>query len=191
MKKETLQVQFEKVKKLTNKSHVQEFGDLKIAQMTLSEFQAGVNYETPDKVGPVKPIVVPTDAVPQEDVPLAILHKQLESEKSKLRQKKIQSKIRDEISRRMRIDWHFRLIAQRAMKGQEMGEFIRRQKNRQLSERGTECYINAVTTYSKLCYTLGQVDYALRHMYVLVNLCEEGIPADKLSKIIRSVCSLR
>ncbi|XP_076306309.1 legumain-like [Tachypleus tridentatus] len=69
--KETLQEQFSIVKTETNTSHVQEYGDLTIGKMHVGEFQGrksvSVNYSPK----------IPLDAVPSEDVPLAIHQKQL------------------------------------------------------------------------------------------------------------------
>ncbi|GFY44535.1 legumain [Trichonephila inaurata madagascariensis] len=65
--KETLQSQFKIVKKETTESHVQEYGDMSIAKMHVSEFQGRKKSE---------PIVVPKveyDAVRSRDVPIEIV----------------------------------------------------------------------------------------------------------------------
>ncbi|KAL1472714.1 hypothetical protein MTO96_022858 [Rhipicephalus appendiculatus] len=73
LRKETLIDQFKIVKKETNTSHVMEFGDLNIGQLSVSEFQGEKE---------AKPVVlpkVPYDAVSSRDVPIAILRKKLAS----------------------------------------------------------------------------------------------------------------
>ena len=44
LKSESLVKQFEKVKKETNLSHVQEYGDLRMGQLVLSQFQGNLIY---------------------------------------------------------------------------------------------------------------------------------------------------
>ncbi|KAK2567477.1 Legumain [Acropora cervicornis] len=51
-----------------------------------------------------------------------------------------------------------------------------------------DCYKKAVEAFSENCYNLGQVEFALRHVYALSNLCEEKISADLIISAIKKHC---
>lgn len=67
------------------------------------------------------------------------------------------------------------------------------QKTRVLKTRADpedfDCYKQAVKTFSKTCYNLGQNDHALRHVYALSNLCEENIPTEMIVSAIMKECA--
>ncbi|XP_064622225.1 legumain-like [Lineus longissimus] len=183
LKTETLERQFEIVRKEVNTSHCEQFGDMSIAKEPVSFFQGGMNMVERKARAPLPPVEL--DAVPQEDVPIAILTRSYFLAETKEEKERIRIKLHKELELRHRIDRQVKVIAQRLGRPEALEE------KRDLSTGNHECYKQAVTTFSKQCHVLGQVDYALRHMYTLVNLCEYGIDADVIAETVRRVCYLR
>ena len=52
-----------------------------------------------------------------------------------------------------------------------------------------DCYFAAVDAFHRECYNLGKNDYALRLVYALANLCEEGHDGEAIVRAIGDVCS--
>ncbi|XP_021917142.1 legumain-like [Zootermopsis nevadensis] len=74
--KETLHHQYEVVRSDTNTSHVEEYGDLDIGSMHVSDF---LGYQTSNLNSPKTELPPINDAVPSHHVPVAILERRLEA----------------------------------------------------------------------------------------------------------------
>ncbi|PFX27643.1 Legumain [Stylophora pistillata] len=192
LSKGTLLRQFQIVKQETNTSHLMQYGDLDFDSDILDEFQGDgtgiVSGKSPaeyrgepidfdsdildefqgDGTGIVsgkspaeyrgEPI---TDAIPAPDVELNILHHRLKDSASLAEKRKIALEIEDLIERNEGVSRTMESIVQRCTTSEE-------QKTRVLKTRSStedfECYKQAVKTFSKTCYSLGQIDHALRHV---------------------------
>jgi len=179
---ETLQKQFEIVKKETNASHVMEYGDLKIAQEPVADFQGGVHYKQPLYYVPSQ---VPKNPVKSEDVPLEILRHRLVDAESDEEQLSIIDELKQLITMRQAINDSVKSIVTIATANEQ-------QANRLLSSRlklrDTDCYYAAVQEYSRKCFDIPTYEYALSKLYTFVNLCEEGISFAEISDAIHRAC---
>ncbi|XP_068730435.1 legumain-like [Montipora capricornis] len=184
LSKESLLKQFEIVKKETNTSHVMKYGDMAFDNEDIGDYQGdGDDYGkgiSPDDYHS-EPI---TDAVPAPDVQLYILKNQLRDARP-AEQKKIDYKIKQLYLLRLNISKIMEDIVKQSVTSEE-------QKMRVLKNHAYphdfDCYKKAVETFSETCYNLGQVDYALRHVYALSNLCEERISPDVIVSAIKKRC---
>lgn len=184
--KETLLKQFQIVKQETNTSHVMQYGDLDYDGDDLDEFQGDgtgiVSGKSPEEYRG-EPI---TDAIPAPDVELNIVHHRLKDSASLAEKRKIALEIEELIERKEGVSKTMEAIVQRCTTSEE-------QKTRVLKTRANpedfDCYRQAVKTFSKICYNLGQNDHALRHVYALSNLCEENIPAEMIVSAIMRECA--
>lgn len=61
--------------------------------------------------------------------------------------------------------------------------------NQRFKLKNWQCYEPAAKYYDEVCYDLSKHDYAMRHMFNLVNICEENVPLKKIIKAIRLVCN--
>ncbi|CAD5116023.1 DgyrCDS4956 [Dimorphilus gyrociliatus] len=173
---ETLARQFRLVKEETNTSHVQEFGDMQIANEAVGFFQGLTN--TQKKIVPN----VPLDAVKSEDVKIEILKRRLVATKNTLEILKLTEEIRDEAMRRRNVEVKMRDIVS-ITTGRNGGYGKTR-----FPLTKWECYEPAAKFFDATCFDLSKNDYAMRHLFNLVNVCEENVPLEKIIKAIRLFC---
>lgn len=182
LNEETLYKQFKIVKTETNTSHVQEFGDLSISREDVGEFQGSADidsYHVP---------YAELQAVPSEQVPLAILYRRLmdtrDTEEAEQLRIEIQElrQTNDDIQRSVRS-----IVHMATTQGTDIEELLGAHYS--LSEH--ECYKAAVTQYNTFCYNLSDFTYALHHMKALSNLCETGRPLEVITEAIKDVCMLK
>ncbi|XP_026155023.1 legumain [Mastacembelus armatus] len=188
LKKETLLKQFKIVKTHTNTSHVQQYGNKTMAHMKVIAFQGNPKADTtptpPVTLQPVQNL----DLTPSPDVPLAILKRKMMASND----------IRVARGLLMEISTHLKI---REVLAETMHRVVERVTGNKLkadevfNERAElsqhQCYKAAVSHFKNSCFNWHkpQYEYALRHLYALVNLCERGYPAESIQLAMDSVCS--
>lgn len=181
---ETLEKQFSVVQKETNTSHVEQFGDMTISSITLTNFQ-GDGKEAFDNTTKFTPPVPITDAVPSPDVPMQILYNQLRDVKSSKQRDQILYQINKQHEVRATIKKTVRQVVERLVTNEH-------KQNKILNKPATPtmhvCYRKAVTTFRTTCFNFNKYDHALRHVYVLANLCDEGLHIDDITSAIEKAC---
>jgi len=164
LKAETLQQQFSLVLKETNTSHVREFGDRSIGRISLNQFQGSKKY---NKTYEGK--VEIRDAVPSGDVPLAIAQKRLlkyqNQEQRYLNHVKYEEIVR---ARDFLINSVRRLLKELQFRSVSFDTIWNDKK----PLTNHECYINLLEKFDNHCFDLSTHPYALRFLYVFVNMCE-------------------
>ncbi|XP_053290148.1 legumain [Pleuronectes platessa] len=185
--KETLTKQFKIVRSHTNTSHVQQFGNKTLGHMKVNAFQGD-----PKAGGPPAPSVTlqpvrNLDLTPSPDVPLAILKRKLMASND----------ITFARGMLMEISAHLKvreLLAETMHRVVEMVTGSKVEAEEVINERADlsqhQCYRAAVQHYKQNCFNWHKTEfeYALRHLYALVNLCERGYPANRIQLAMDSVC---
>uniref|UniRef100_A0A8C9X0Z5 legumain n=1 Tax=Sander lucioperca TaxID=283035 RepID=A0A8C9X0Z5_SANLU len=170
LKKETLTKQFKIVKRHTNTSHVQQFGNKTMGHMKVIAFQgnpkASAQSAPPMTLQPVKN----PDLTPSPDVPLAILKRKLMSTNDVT----VAKGLLMEISTHLKVRCGVCMVTGNHLKAQDVLN-----DRAELSQH--QCYKAAVNHYKYNCFNWHKTEYeyALRHLYALVNLCERGYSADR------------
>lgn len=180
---ETLQEQYDVVRKLTNTSHVMEYGDLKIAKQPVADFQS---EKTGKNVEPIILPTVPSDAVPSEQVPLSILYRQLMSAKSSSRQREIRQQMSQLLQSYNEVDQVLGLIVSLSTENELSAHRVLGDHRHKLTN--FDCYEPVLTLFDQRCFDINQNDYARSQLHVLVNLCEEGVKRDTVLEMIAKVC---
>ncbi|XP_071354904.1 legumain [Trachinotus anak] len=187
LSKETLLKQFKIVKSHTNTSHVQQYGNKTMAHMKVIKFQGNnkANLSSPSPM--TLPPVTNLDLTPSPDVPLAILKRKLMASND----------IRVARGLLMEMNTHLKV---RETLAETMHQVVERVTGNKLeadevfNERAElsqhQCYKASVSHYKHTCFNWHKTEYeyALRHLYALVNLCERGYPADSILLAMDSVC---
>merc|ERR1712142_1089394 len=175
------------VEDLTKETLMKQFRNKTLAHMKVMEFQgnslAGAQPAEPMTLQPVGN----TDVIPSPDVPLAILKRKMMSSndinavRGLLMEINTHLKVREMLSETMH-----RVVAR--VTGDELK--AQRLLNDRLELSQDECYKSAVTYYKHNCFNWHKMEYeyALRHLYALVNLCEGGYSADSIQKAMDHVC---
>jgi len=175
---ETLHKQFQIVKEETNTSHVMEYGEMKIGDETCGEFQGNQDVE---KIILPK---VPYDAVPSEDVPLAILYRKLAASSTE-QEPIIRQRIQDLLQLRERIQKTVKDIVGLASRDIRQSDRILRSRYRLTA---FDCYEPVVELFDERCFDISKYDFAARRLYLLVNLCEERVAVETILGSIDKVC---
>ncbi|XP_067682331.1 legumain-like [Haliotis asinina] len=175
---ETLTKQFEIVRRETNTSHVMEYGNLTMGDMDVAEFQ-GKNTQMHifDKMPIPNPNV---DAVPSEDVEMNILQLKVTQAKTESERGLEKQKLEHLKNTRRRTEETFKhIVALSVNNNKDIVYDIMMERRPLLSH---DCY-KPITEYLRTnCpgLNLVQNDYALRHLYTFVNLCERRTPQEAI-----------
>ncbi|XP_063040687.1 legumain [Engraulis encrasicolus] len=194
LNKETLMKQFKIVKSHTNTSHVQQFGDKTLAHMKVMEFQGASKSNGSTASPPVSvslPEVQERDLTPGPDVPLAILKRKLMKSNDIGAARGYLAQISTHLKTRELLGETMRKVVQKVMGSNGDAEKL---LNQRMELTRHECYKAAVTHYRNHCFNWHsgpEYEYALRHLYALVNLCEVGHPADRIASVMDDVCFFR
>ncbi|CAJ0946225.1 unnamed protein product, partial [Mesorhabditis belari] len=172
---ETLEKQFELVKKRTDKSHVQHFGDLSIAQEPVSDFQGSKKVYT---VGFENREVNPRDAWPSRDIQLNYLKRELENANEAGEERELQRQINAIYASRKQMKTLFTRLVDELVEGdfEERRDILK--THRKLTQ--FKCHNAVVRGFENVCMKLASNEDALRWVYVLANLCEEFEDPEKI-----------
>ncbi|KAF4089852.1 hypothetical protein AMELA_G00043030 [Ameiurus melas] len=190
LSKETLAKQFKIVKHETNTSHVMQYGNKTMSSMKVIQFQGnslgGASLAEPMSLPPV----TQRDLTPSPDVYLSVLKRKLMKTnditvaRGYLMEINAHMKVRELLANTMRkvterlVNTHLE-VQQVVEEHQELTQY--------------ECYRAATTHFKTHCFNWNdpQYEYALRHLYVLVNLCERGHQAQRITAAMDDVCYFR
>jgi len=184
---ETLWQQFEKVKEQTSGSHVRFFGDESIATEPIAQFQGkgAMNGNTTKNV----PTISPHDMVPSPDVSMMILYNRLKAATTDDERRSIQYEMQVESETRAAIKRLMKNIVQEIYTESHPRTLLLLQQAPVAIQH--ECYKSAVTAFRETCFAkdISKYEYALRHIYVLANLCNEGLNTELILRSINKMCS--
>lgn len=183
--KETLHKQFVLVKQHTNTSHVMQYGNRTISQMKVNQFQGNGKITSPPlNLEPVKHM----DLTPSPDVPLAILKRKLMASNDILQARDIVREIKTHQEAKLLIKESMRKIVNMVTESDELTEEI---LTDQVIINDMHCYRDAAEHFKRQCFNWHNplYEYALRHLYALVNLCESGYPIERIHKAMDKVCN--
>lgn len=184
LKKESLHQQFKIVKKRTNTSHVQEYGNLTLSHMKLNAFQG--SKKAPPKTQRPRDIV---DAVPSPDVLLDILKRRYMATNDIVLAQKLLTEINVHLERKQVIQETMKKIASIVTQSVEQADWILNSRSR---IHDHECYQTATYHFKTRCFNWHKPlnEYALRQLYALVNLCE-GYSVNSILQAMDNVCLVR
>ncbi|XP_065727041.1 legumain isoform X1 [Phocoena phocoena] len=182
--RETLHKQYQLVKSHTNTSHVMQYGNKSISAMKLMQFQ-GLKHKasSPISLPPVKHL----DLTPSPEVPLTIMKRKLMGTNDLHEARRLVKKIDGQLEARNVIEKSVRKMVA-LISGSDA------EVDRLLSQRAPltahDCYQAAVSHFRTHCFNWHNptYEYALRHLYVLVNLCENPYPIDRIKLSMNKVC---
>ncbi|XP_001624969.3 legumain [Nematostella vectensis] len=182
---ESLLQQFKIIKRETNTSHVQKFGDMSFDKDPLDEYQ-GEGQATKLHREPVGSLPeAPYDAVPSPDVPIEILKHRLAAATTEVERQQLTHEISALLQMREKIKATVKQIASHVIASDSQ---MNRVLMRSAEPVNYNCYEAAIHTFGQNCFHFNEHEYALRHLYVLSNLCEEGIPTESIVSAINGVC---
>uniref|UniRef100_A0AAX7U5U4 Legumain n=2 Tax=Astatotilapia calliptera TaxID=8154 RepID=A0AAX7U5U4_ASTCA len=185
LRKETLLQQFKIVKNHTDTSHVQQYGNKTLAHMKVIQFQGNHKADSPAPMN--LPPITNLDLTPSPDVPLAILKRKMMASndisvaRGLLMEISAHLKLRDIMADTMR-----KVVERVVGNTFKANDMVNSRAD--LSQH--QCYKAAVKHFKHNCFNWSkpEYEYALRHLYALVNLCEGGYPAESIQQAMDTVC---
>lgn len=184
LKKESLHKQFQLVKKHTNASHVMQYGNKTISQMKVMQFQgSGSKSALPMSLPPVKQL----DLIPSPDVPLAILKRKFMATNDLNKGMAILTEMKAHLEAKQLIAETMKNIVYAVTESDDRAQQILTERL-VINER--KCYRAAVEYFKTRCFNWHSptYEYALRHLYALVNLCEGRYPIGKIQQAMNMEC---
>jgi len=180
LNKETLQKQYLIVKNETNTSQVTEFGDRTISKMMVGEFQ-GMKKTLANLYYPT----VPLEPVESSEVPVATLKRKLSRANSAHEETKLKKQLDTLLKHRDYLKRDMEQIVRRSVYTDNQVKTVFDDKQ---DLRNHECHKDVTSYFSQNCYPLSKNAYALRYMYLFVNLCEYGVTDAVMKSAMDKVC---
>lgn len=185
---ETLHHQYEIVRTETNTSHVEEYGDLDVGSLHVSEF---LGFQISRKLNSFKtklPSV--NDAVPSHHVPIAILEHKLEAAVDPKEKQEIKFQLHRVLKYRRYMESIVSNILMLATgRDEDKIQELKVNRNR-LTPGHFSCYKKLVSSFSENCFKLSDNPHAFRQLYILVNVCVyETVSMNSMMNAITKVCS--
>nr|QPP18928.1 legumain [Dermanyssus gallinae] len=172
--KETLQTQYQIVKRETKTSAVEEYGDLSIGKMTLSKFQGHKKAE------PITLPPVPCESVDSRQVPVAILKRKIQTAPDMDTRLKLQNDLTQLYRRRSFLERKMTQIVNHLKYDTSVFE------KTLASNQDHQCYRRVVDRFDEVCFGLGRNPHALGFMHVFVNMCASTRP-NKAAEILAAL----
>ncbi|CAB3397543.1 unnamed protein product [Caenorhabditis bovis] len=181
---ETLQYQYDLVKKETNLSHVMQFGDLDIAQEAVGLFQGesdGNQYYTENTFSAKESINWPS-----RDIELNhLISMQLRSNNA-LEKVNLHKRIRMIRESRHSIKKSIHMIVEKLFEF-ESDDLIERMFMNKRPVLDVDCHHDVVNLFKKYCIDFTKHEYALKYVNVLNNMCIE-LGGKELLKRLPDIC---
>lgn len=176
--KETLEAQFEAVKKLTDKSHVMQYGDLDYTSDPISEFLGGSLAKTGVRSEPPNPAGI----VPSRDIPLHLAYyKYLRTEQFDIKARRAAGEaLRQQIESRLRADEIFHTLST------TFGSTALMSTPPATPVICGKCCDEVNAVYKSHCG--GYDDYSMQYMRTVHNICKSGAKADVVATKLMGIC---
>ncbi|XP_038074119.1 legumain-like [Patiria miniata] len=166
--KETLEAQFKIVKRETNTSVVHQYGDLKLDQETLINYQGnGGQGSVPGKPFPPSPL----NAINSRDVPLDLLFRRYECETDPVQKRKLMTEVANMADKQSVVHEILYNLAYQMTDGDAtMTDMVLNTRGRGVVN--WDCFTASLQTFSDECFSMTELPYAYGQMHVLANLCD-------------------
>uniref|UniRef100_A0A0N5C0T1 legumain n=1 Tax=Strongyloides papillosus TaxID=174720 RepID=A0A0N5C0T1_STREA len=201
---ETLNKQYEIVKKLTNMSHVMHYGDLKIAKEYVSEFQGHDSISYPlinrfyqERNYPLKyrfyrekqfeNMILNSVMEDSRDIPLIMIEKEYHESISTENEKKAEQRYLKAIHKREYLKKFITKMVKYFVKDHETRHNVLKKLQRN-GVGNVECHHEIVHFFHNNCFNFNRNAYAMKYVYVLSNLCDLGIEIETLKSGLFNVC---
>jgi len=190
LNKETLQSQFDIVKKLTDLSNVMKYGSLELTSEVVGNFQGTkANPRQAHALHRNKRPSKPATSYPSRDIPLRTVEHQLKKATEPVKQQKLAKQLEKMKMKRSYHDMHTRALVHKLMhdKPEALRQSVLNDKPGKVAN--VACHNDVVKAYHKSCFNLGTNPYAMGVATPLANLCAQGIKTDQIVKTIQSHCA--
>lgn len=180
---ETLQSQFQLVKKETNTSHVMEWGNIKLGGLKVADFQGNFSGKSLHFT-PTRKQHPAADAVAAEHVALEILKYKISVTEGE-EQLKYKTELQNLIKKKYDTEKFFKQVTSLTTAPHLYQFFL----TTHVEFTDFTCYTESVRLIREMCPGMNLVQnyFGLRKLRVIANVCESGIPQEKIWAAIGKV----
>ncbi|KAK0410688.1 hypothetical protein QR680_005275 [Steinernema hermaphroditum] len=181
---ETLDEQFNIVKRLTDKSHVMHYGDLQIAREKVAEFQG--HEKAPRRLILEQP--EPEMSLwPVREIPILMLRREIDRSNDEGLKARLSKKIAQIHQKRHYLDGRIEALVRELIRDPNRQRQILKTHPRH-GVTQMQCHHDVVNAFHRICFDFNENPYALKYVYVLANLCEDRIDADRVIEVLMDQC---
>uniref|UniRef100_A0A0N4Z5T4 legumain n=1 Tax=Parastrongyloides trichosuri TaxID=131310 RepID=A0A0N4Z5T4_PARTI len=189
---ETLEKQYEIVKKLTNESHVMHYGDLNIAREHVSEFQGHTSTRHNIFYSQMKRLNIETKLQTSvqynsRDIPLIMLEKAYIQSIGKNNTKEAKLAYLDAVNKREYLKKYMHKIVRHIIPDiSTRNKVVRKRQNNSVDN--IDCHDTVVKFFHKHCFNFNKNPYAMKYVYILSNLCSLNIDVTIIKNGLLEAC---
>ncbi|TQD84266.1 hypothetical protein C1H46_030197 [Malus baccata] len=187
-RKETLQQQYERVRRRTNKSHVMQYGDMSRRQQFLVTYMGGYLSKHSTSTSDISSPLI-SRAVNQRDTKLHYFqHKLRRAPTGSQEELEARKQLLDEIAHRKHVDDSIHKIGELLFGHRETSNMLMKGRPRgQPLVDNWDCFKKLLKIYEKYCGHFSA--YGMKYTRAIANICNIGIPAEKMVVASDQTCS--
>ncbi|CAH8430182.1 unnamed protein product [Schistosoma rodhaini] len=174
----TLDQQYKEVKRETNLSHVQRYGDTKMGKLYVSEFQGSRDKASTEND---EPPMKPKHSIASRDIPLHSLHRQIMMTNNAEDKSLLMQILGLKLKRRDLIEDTMKLIV-KEMNNEEIPN------TKATIDQTLDCTESVYEQFKSKCFTLQQAPEVGGHFSTLYNYCADGYTAETINEAIIKIC---
>ncbi|CAG2056071.1 unnamed protein product, partial [Timema podura] len=187
--RESLHHQYEAVRHRVNTSHVEEYGNLDIGALHISDFLGFHMNGLPNAAMPAVPKVQARDSVNNRNVQVALLQKKLEASTTPKERDAIKFEIHKLLKLRHHLESVVKNIALKVVGGDEGLVYPLVSHRQRLTRDIFQCYKSVSQHFSHSCFKFSKNPYTLGQLFVFVNLCRnQGGNEKSILAAIDGIC---
>ncbi|CAH8491179.1 unnamed protein product [Schistosoma curassoni] len=175
----TLDQQYKEVKRETNLSHVQRYGDTNMGKLHVGEFQGSRNKDSPENN---EPPMKPKDFVASRDIPLHTLRRQIMMTNNGEDKNLLMEILGLKLKRRDLIEDTMKLVV-KVMNNEK------KPIAKATIDQTLDCTESVYEQFKSKCFTLQQAPEVGGHLSTLYNYCAEGYTAETINEAIIKICN--
>ncbi|KAM1010816.1 hypothetical protein ACFX13_046992 [Malus domestica] len=187
-RKETLQQQYERVRRRTNKSHVMQYGDMSRRQQFLVTYMGGYLSKHSTSTSDISSPLI-SRVVNQRDTKLHYFqHKLRRAPTGSQEESEARKQLLDEIAHRKHVDDSIHKIGELLFGHRESSNMLMKGRPRgQPLVDNWDCFKKLLKIYEKYCGHFSA--YGMKHTRAIANMCNAGITAEKMVVASDQTCS--
>ncbi|CAH8468748.1 unnamed protein product [Schistosoma turkestanicum] len=175
----TLDQQYKEVRRETNLSHVQKYGDQRMGKLLVSEFQGSRDKVSTENV---QPPMKARDSIHSRDIPLHTLQRQIMMTNSAEKKNLLTQILGLKLKRRDLIEDTMRLI-DKVMNNAKISI------SNVTTDQIFDCTESVYEHFKNKCFTIQQAPEVAGHFSTLQNYCKNGYAAETINESITKICS--
>jgi len=179
---ETLEKQFELVKKKTDKSHVMKYGTLNITGEPVADFQGEDDTPTVETGNGAHHY----ESWPSRDIPLKSLEAKLKFMNDADGQRSILKQVAKMKHKREYLLNHTESLVRQLIHDKNIRRMIMTKSPGAITK--LDCHHNVLHAYNRICFNFGTNPYATNFVKVLANLCEYGLNSETIIHTLMDHC---